>query len=92
MKKWLNVFHYLLQYPFVLLGGYYVYKAIFELGDNLWGDLNLCFTFLGVALSFLGLADTSKNIERSKKIIGKEKLIKGILIYRSCLKMICMFF
>lgn len=35
--------------------------------ENIWADYNLSLTFLGIALSFLSLADTNKENKRSKK-------------------------
>ncbi len=83
MKKLTTIFHHMsfIQYPFLALSLYYVYKPLFDGMGEMWKDYNLGLTFLGIALSFTSFADLTKRNKLSRFIYGKPKLAKGFLIY-----------
>lgn len=82
-KKFLDFIHRLhyLQYPFLILGlGYSFKRHVIGTADK-WGDLNLCLLFMGIALSFTGLADVSKAKGISKRVMSNPKSGKLYVLY-----------
>ena len=91
-KKFLNLIHQLhyLQYPFLILGLSYSFKKYFVENSNKWEDLNLCFLFMGIALSFGGLADVNRIDGITKKVLSNMKGGKTYILYLIICFFICL--
>lgn len=84
MKNATKLFHAIsyLQYPLMLVGVYYCYKPLLFNADSIWADYNKALVFIGLAISFSTLQDTTKTQNKiSKRIWENPKYAKAFLIY-----------
>ena len=81
VKKLFHLISYL-QYPLVLLGGYYyiLFFLSFKAGEIVWDDLNKVLVFFGLALSFSTLQDTKKTQNKLSKRIWESPLMGKITL------------
>ncbi len=79
-KNILNKISYL-QYPFMLISGYYIVQPYIVGFDTIWENYNLALLFMGIAISLSTLQDTTKmQNEMSRKIWEDPKKGKRMLI------------
>jgi len=84
MKNATKLFHAIsyLQYPLMLVGVYYCYKPLLFNADSIWADYNKALVFIGLAISFSTLQDTTKTQNKiSKRIWENPKYARAFLIY-----------
>lgn len=79
-----NIFQYLsyLQYPLMIFGLFYAYKPLIFGMDNFWKDINTMLIFMGLAISFSTLQDTTKVQNKlSEKVWKNQKYANYFLVY-----------
>ncbi|WP_318640245.1 hypothetical protein [Flavobacterium ardleyense] len=88
-KNILNKISYL-QYPFMLISGYYIVQPYIVGFDTIWENYNLALLFMGIAISLSTLQDTTKmQNEMSRKIWEDPKKGKRMLIALALLAFGC---
>ena len=88
-KDILNKISYL-QYPFLLISGYYIVQPYIVGFDTIWENYNLALLFIGIAISLSTLQDTTKmQNEMSRKIWEDPKKGKRMLIALALLAFGC---
>ena len=88
-KNILNKISYL-QYPFMLISGYYILQPYIVGFDTIWENYNLALLFMGIAISLSTLQDTTKmQNEMSRKIWESPKKGKRMLILLALLAFGC---
>ncbi len=71
-----------LQYPLMAIGLYYCYKPLMFGKESLFTDYNKALTFIGLAISFATLQDTTKTQNKiSKRVWENPKYARIFLIY-----------
>lgn len=71
-----------LQYPFYLVAVYFIYRPLFNNLLNIWQDYNSGFAFMGLAIGFASLQDSTKTQNNfSKRIWESPKKSKFMLAY-----------
>lgn len=79
-----KIFHTVsyLQYPLVLTGGYFALKPYWNDFELNLSDINSCFMFIGLAMSFSTLQDTTKTqYKLAEKIWQSPKKGKAFLAF-----------
>ncbi len=78
-KKTFHIVSYL-QYPFVLVALYFVFKPLLFGRDSIWEDYNIALVFYGLTISLMTLQDSAKTDALSKRIFKNPKRTKRFLV------------
>lgn len=95
MRAIKNAFQYLsyLQYPIVLIALYFAYKPLIFGMEMVWSDLNNTLIFMGLAVSFSTLQDTTKVQNKlSKRVWENSKYATIFLIYLGVITLVVLGF
>ncbi|MBL6445890.1 hypothetical protein JMN32_06200 [Fulvivirga sp. 29W222] len=84
MKAAKNIFHYIsyLQYPFILISLFYLYKPLIYDLSTVWDNLNKVLILMGLGISLATLQDTQKMQNKlSRKVWQNPRYSRIFLLY-----------
>ena len=95
LKNYKLYFQYLsyLQYPLMLIGLYFAYEPIIFDMEIFWESINKSFLFMGLAISFSTLQDSTKTQNKLSRIVYQNpKYAKIFIVYLILLTLFCLIF